>query len=607
MTVLTEFVDAFVAWAKARGEELSPQVAEVLLAARQRVGGGDLGDWHCHELAALLLEHYPRHVPTTSLIVRQTLPTAAALFDYLAETDQFSACSDSARRLRRTLLEVAGEFSAAMRDPARYGPAKSLVLAMRADEVEMSEARPVDGWLGEADGHASADQTGAPANAGASPRELAGLPRSLPAVRIRPRAELAEAARGSVLLAEAHALARWVGRSRPLTGTGVLRVADAKAAADELRLWTPGPDADGAAAEPRTARAIPGLMRRWTLGLDTHMIRRDRRRAWQDPELAGWPQVEDDVALAVWEDALESVVSAGLDFGEGQATTPEALEGMAAAVLTRLFLEREACPLVDLAEGLEWAAVDSHPFGAFQWEFWRERHGCPVRMVVDQLVLLGAARVGNGLVSLSPLGVWAVRRQLIDLGVEVPERAPLERRPAAELIEALVDMADADVKAELGGWLAARPVEQAARELLDAAARSNPASRAVALTAVQDLGAAAEPAWREALAEPALRAYAAAQLPDAQSQLTRADADWMLIDVCAALLRFDAIEEMVAHLDELGGSAELASMMSDLGRVPHPDTVDVLTAIGDHHPDREVSKGARKAAFRSRSRLGPLG
>jgi hypothetical protein len=37
-------------------------------------------------------------------------------------------------------------------------------------------------------------------------------------------------------------------------------------------------------------------------------------------------------------------------------------------------------------------------------------------------------------------------------------------------------------------------------------------------------------------------------------------------------------------------------------RLDHPDVLEVLTLIGDHHPDKKIAKAARKAAFKATSR-----
>jgi len=39
-----------------------------------------------------------------------------------------------------------------------------------------------------------------------------------------------------------------------------------------------------------------------------------------------------------------------------------------------------------------------------------------------------------------------------------------------------------------------------------------------------------------------------------------------------------------------------------MARLPHPDVADVLTLIGQHHPDKKVAKAARRSAYRASSR-----
>src|SRR5207237_1308474 len=63
-------------------------------------------------------------------------------------------------------------------------------------------------------------------------------------------------------------------------------------------------------------------------------------------------------------------------------------------------------------------------------------------------------------------------------------------------------------EAELASWLAERTAEDAARELLAFATGESAAIRTATIPVVSRLGAAAEPAWREALDRPELRCYA---------------------------------------------------------------------------------------------------
>lgn len=37
-------------------------------------------------------------------------------------------------------------------------------------------------------------------------------------------------------------------------------------------------------------------------------------------------------------------------------------------------------------------------------------------------------------------------------------------------------------------------------------------------------------------------------------------------------------------------------------RLPHPDAREVLTMIGEEHPDKKIAKAARKAVFKASSR-----
>ena len=44
-----------------------------------------------------------------------------------------------------------------------------------------------------------------------------------------------------------------------------------------------------------------------------------------------------------------------------------------------------------------------------------------------------------------------------------------------------------------------------------------------------------------------------------------------------------------------------AELVAGLWEVSHPAVTDLLTALGDHHPDPAVARAARKAAFKARS------
>jgi hypothetical protein len=109
---------------------------------------------------------------------------------------------------------------------------------------------------------------------------------------------------------------------------------------------------------------------------------------------------------------------------------------------------------------------------------------------------------------LTPLGSCAVREQLAEAGVEVPLLPPPAEMTAADLVAAAEGADEDEIAAETDAWLAQRAPDAAARELLEFAAQGSPVERLVAITAVQRIGAAAEPRWQDALTIRTVRSYA---------------------------------------------------------------------------------------------------
>jgi hypothetical protein len=114
---------------------------------------------------------------------------------------------------------------------------------------------------------------------------------------------------------------------------------------------------------------------------------------------------------------------------------------------------------------------------------------------------------------LMPLGLAAIRAQLVKSGVEIPLLPDTEHMTAAQLIAMADGASEEEFTAETAAWLSYRIAEPAARELLAVAAVSDPASRILAVSVVvTELGALAEPVWRESLDRLELRGYAKAAL-----------------------------------------------------------------------------------------------
>jgi hypothetical protein len=459
--------------------------------------------------------------------------------------------------------------------------------------------------------------------------EAIGLPDELPALRLPPEPELAEAARAAELPAILARLADWIGADgRPVTEEGDLADEDAAEAAGMLGIGTGelaflweyaltsdwvgfGEDDEDAEDEGDDSA-----------GFDAeHVLRGETAEMWTSGS--------DEDVLEAWRATFVSVLSGTFDV-IGDTAPEEAeemeLDGQGIAMAIMLFLARgEGLALTDISEVmLDTATAEMEPdeaVGARQALL--DGQGDPARLVTDMLARLGAVHPpapDDGAVRLTPLGLWAMREELTDVGVEVPLLpSRVAEMTAGQLLLVADDADQAEFESEADAWVAQRGPEQAARELLEIAASEGPDARLLAVSIATRIGDAAEPAWRHSLDTPELRAYAKialaglAQDPDkaipAELEPLPEDLAWVATDMLALACDDDdpdpeAVAECLGDSVPAGEEAALFEMIS---RASHPDAVDVLQHIGRHHPDKRIAKDARTAAHRALSRRsGPL-
>jgi hypothetical protein len=142
----------------------------------------------------------------------------------------------------------------------------------------------------------------------------------------------------------------------------------------------------------------------------------------------------------------------------------------------------------------------------------------------------------------------------------------------------------------------------------------------LAVAVVTELGAPAEPAWRDVLGQIALRGYAKATLATLaggdpamamSSGLELADDDlaWVFTDALVAD-GWDDVDDDVEYepaalakrLGEMIPAGREPAAFEMMARAPHPDAASVLTVIGRHHPDKKIAKAARKSTYKAASR-----
>ncbi|MEW1724203.1 hypothetical protein [Streptomyces sp. NPDC093109] len=215
-----------------------------------------------------------------------------------------------------------------------------------------------------------------------------------------------------------------------------------------------------------------------------------------------------------------------------------------------------------------------------------------------------------GMVRLTPLGLYGIRARMLEAGVDAPLVGALADKDAHALLDGVARFPELSARAETEQWLARRAPADAARDLLAAARGTDqdaPLRRLHCQQALSLVGAEAEAAVREVLDDAELGGLARVWL----AELGRGDVPpppesmifWLAIDTIAAQLDAEGEPEELQELVE-GLVGQHSGFFDAAWRVDHPATGDVLEAMGRLHRDRTVSKDARKAAFKARSRAG---
>jgi hypothetical protein len=399
----------------------------------------------------------------------------------------------------------------------------------------------------------------------------------MPPVRLAPRDELAAAARVVPLLRAARDLRAWAAEHADVAVSQVLDGSAARAASEALELTLDELDAAWQVAAAASEQAADG----------------------GQPEPAPVPLAAasaEDV-LREWDAALAALLAA------------EELDGLATALYTvgapvRIDALFEAYSAAAGSSQLAGRA-DSQPASRAP----DADEAAALSHALETLADLGVVELGTEetagslTVVLSPLGVWGVHRRLLAQGWHVPVLGAADRDSAVGLLMTLASCDAEDGESKINEWLVGRSEEEAAAELITAAAGGTPGLRGAAFAVLDRIGKAATKEVRAALDEPLLRAHAAVWLHEhgEDAELGPADRTWLLVDLGAGLLEEADPRDVVAELlPEVAPDAQ-AEIVAGLWQVRHPGVIDLLTTLSEHHPDPRVARAARKAAFKARS------
>ncbi len=613
-------LDGFGQWTAATKQKLSsdPETAvgevETLLdLMRNYLDVEGPADLAAGDLRELLLQIYPRKITAFDADdTEDTIPAVRDFLAYLAERGEIP--ESTARALERELDEVAPRFTEAMMDPANWGMAGSLVHAMAAEGVDLDDQAAVNRWISRYNAHLAGDSDDEEDDL-VDLKEAFGLPDQLAPVRLPEPGELAALARRAPLMAQLRKLAWWLGAGRAVTEDEELASGDAAVAAGELGI---------------DVARLPYL---WWMALDAVFIDldEDQTNAVPGESAHAWDEGDEDEVLDIWEMVFGLVI--GDTLAAAAALDPDRSEeldfsGHGAALAVTLFLARpDGLHVTEVSEVIRAAATAELPPARAEeaWQSWVREHGDPAGLLLDLMAEHHAIQIDDAddgpVARLTPLGLAAIREQLVESGVEIPLLPDAEHMTAAQLISLAASASEEEFTAETAAWLSYRTAEPAARELLAVAAASDPASRILAVgVVITEIGAPAEPVWREALDRIELRAYAKGALAalaagdPAVASLPGLEPDdhdlaWMITDALAAEgwddpgdVASDESEALMRRLGETIPAGQELAVFELMARVQHPNAADVLTVIGKHHPDKKIAKLARKSAYKAATR-----
>ncbi|MFF3752284.1 hypothetical protein ACFYYH_17755 [Streptomyces sp. NPDC002018] len=213
-----------------------------------------------------------------------------------------------------------------------------------------------------------------------------------------------------------------------------------------------------------------------------------------------------------------------------------------------------------------------------------------------------------GMVRLTPLGLYGIRSRMLEAGVDAPVVGDLMDKDAHALLDGVAHFPELSARAETEQWLARRAPADAAAELLAAARGSDqgaPLRRLHCQQALSLVGTEAESAVRDVLDDAELGGLARVWLAELGAREVPPPPEsmifWLAIDTIAAQLDAEGEPDELQELVE-GLVGRHSGFFDTAWRIDHPATAEVLEAMGWLHRDKGVSKEARKAAFKARSR-----
>jgi len=318
-----------------------------------------------------------------------------------------------------------------------------------------------------------------------------------------------------------------------------------------------------------------------------------------------------------WDGALNALFAHGVEDLLPEAANPAPLDfhGIGNFPLFAMLEQHGTATVTELSGEIALGATEGMTPSAAEhaWAAWTSKHGDPTRGYLGLAEELGVLKIDGETVTLTPLGTWAMLRQLHIAHLEhLPDSAELT---PYQVLVCRLGMSDEAFGRELECWLTAREPGSAVTELLtEAAAQSDsPLYLRTGVQIAAGISGDTDEAWREALAMPEVRPYAAAELnrrlghdfwdnPLPGLEPIHCDSAVMASHgIIAAYEGSKDPAEVASAVREEASRTSEAAMFEEMWRSRHQVAYQALAVIGQHHPDKKTAKAARATLHKASS------
>jgi len=595
--------ERFEVWCREHGVDADPDWVATVLSLRVGYLDDTMERWTLGDLAELFTEIAPRKLSVPGEEIRGAMDALTVYLRYLDHEEALAGGSDGVDRLTAWLETSQDAVVAAMDDRSRWGPAKALFGAAMDDGVDTDDLDAVRAWMDGFNDRPFEERDALLSGTGPASH--------LPPQLLPSEAELIELAEATPLWRRVTGFVTYVGEKLPLTDAGNIKLADARRLVTQLGTGdVMDPNHYGRHVATRSSTQLIGLTRAVDLARELGLVEQRGRQLYRVSDRVA---AMDRDPLGTWQQLVTALLQQGvLGYTARFRTTwwVEELDGGVLDLLVALDEVDGALPIDGLVDAfLAGVAIEDVETYLVEW-MGRDIHRYLAQLEVVGLVRCSGVRtVADGLfshdiggeVEATPLSTWFLHRVAGRPVHQVGERAESD---ATELLTGLGDLPVDVAEAEVDAWLAARQPAAALAEVAEAAGGDRLAAMTAFLVFDRVPPDVALPAVEALEGDPVAGPFARAWLVQQGARPIGDAADDGLdamIGVLATLAQLDGPQAVSDAIGQLGEPAEQIAFIEAAWRCEAPETLDVLTAVGDLHPDKAVRKAGRKAAFKRRS------